>query len=179
MLLPWLLAMLIALVPAAGLGAETTTEYRIKAAFLFNFAQFVRWPEASFASQDAPFVICVLGEDPFGSFLDEMVQDERVEGRPVVVARFSSVEETTGCQILYVSSAADTRWRTIAEQLAGHSVLTVADGDASTHRESIIRFTTEAGKIRLAVAIDEARAANLSISSKLLRTARVIEREKG
>lgn len=159
--------------------AEPTAEYRIKAAFLFHFARFVQWPASSFADEQSPFVIGVLGADPFGSFLDDMVRGEQVEGRPVVVQRFNSAEEAAGSQILFVSRDADVRWRTISEEVAGRSVLTVADGEDATRHAGIIRFTTEAGKIRLAVAIDEARAANLSISSKLLRTARIIGRNQG
>src|SRR5580692_3792840 len=72
------------------LAAQTSIskEYQIKAVFLFNFAQFVQWPETNFSGADAPFCIGVLGDDPFDAFLDETVRGETVKGHPLVVRRY-------------------------------------------------------------------------------------------
>ena len=68
-----------------GLAAQTprASEYQIKAVFLFNFAQFVDWPPGAFPDSTAPLVIGVLGDDPFGPYLDETVRGETVRGRPL------------------------------------------------------------------------------------------------
>src|SRR5438094_1030718 len=91
----------------ASLAAETksklTQEYDLKAAFLFNFAQFVEWPPQSFAGPNAPIVIGVLGEDPFGSSLDEIVEGETVHEHPLVIRRYHSIDQHDYCQILFIS----------------------------------------------------------------------------
>src|SRR5688500_18247464 len=90
---------------AATIGAQSSTvkEYQLKAVFLFNFAQFVDWPPAAFPDSGAPLAICVLGKDPFGTFLDETVRGERINSRPLVVQRLRFVEEADTCHILFVS----------------------------------------------------------------------------
>src|SRR5688572_23028343 len=90
---------------AAGTAAPAPSEYQLKAVFLFNFAQFVEWPAQSFESANAPFVIAVVGEDPFGEYLDTAVRGETVLGHPLVIKRYSSVSEVEPCQILYISDS--------------------------------------------------------------------------
>ncbi|MBA4056737.1 MAG: DUF4154 domain-containing protein, partial [Marivirga sp.] len=80
-------------------------EYQIKAVFLFNFTQFVEWPVVAFADQDAPFLIGVVGHDPFGSYLDEAVRGEKIMGHPFVIRRFQSLDEVESCHILFISES--------------------------------------------------------------------------
>src|SRR5258705_10422484 len=65
-----------------------TPEYQVKAAFLFNFTQFVEWPPSSFTSAQAPFVIGILGKDPFGTYLEEIISGERINGHPLVIEHY-------------------------------------------------------------------------------------------
>src|SRR2546428_9163782 len=101
---------LAVLLPATGLGAAqpqrtVTQEYDLKAAFLFNFAQFVEWPAEAFAEDKSPFVIGVLGDDPFGSSLDEILAGEIIRNRPLIVRRYPAVEQADSCQIPFLSSS--------------------------------------------------------------------------
>ena len=83
--------------------SDTSKEYQIKAAFLFNFAQFVKWPGNSFVSGDAPFKIGILGDDPFGSALDAMIQGETIDNHRLVVVRGQRIEVLEDCQMIFVS----------------------------------------------------------------------------
>ena len=150
-------------------------EYQVKAVFLFNFTQFVDWPRESFADARAPFVIGVLGHDPFGQALDEAVRGERVNGRPLVVERYRSSAELKPCQILFIDrSASGELDRTLEAARSTPGTLTVSDFEAPAPRDVIIRFLTENQKIRLRINVDSARDAGLTISSKLLRPAAVV-----
>src|SRR6266702_4256829 len=80
-------------------GATATREYQVKAVFLFNFTQFVEWPAGAFARVNTPLVIGVLGDDPFGAYLDETVRGETANGRPLVVVRYRRVQEIGDCQV--------------------------------------------------------------------------------
>ena len=77
------------LVCAARLGAQTAkaSEAQVKAVFLFNFAQFVDWPPEAVPDSQAPLIIGILGEDPFGDFLDATVRGERRGARPFEIGR--------------------------------------------------------------------------------------------
>jgi hypothetical protein len=149
-------------------------EYQLKAVFLFNFAQFVEWPASAFPMPDTPLGICILGQDPFGSYLDETVRGETVASHPLTVRRYRTVDEIKGCHILFVSRQEQGRVAEILDNLKGRSVLTVSDADRFASRGGMIRFVTDHNRIRLRINLEAARAANLTLSSKLLRPAQIV-----
>jgi len=157
------------------LAAATPAEYQVKAVFLFNFTQFVNWPRESFADAQAPFVIGVLGHDPFGPALDDAVRGERVGGRPLVIERYRTRAELKPCQILFIDRSAAGEVEAVLRALERTGTLTVTDFDAETSPDVIIRFFTENQRIRLRINVDSARTAGLTISSKLLRPAQVVD----
>jgi hypothetical protein len=165
---------------AAAVPADTVAqsppdaEYQLKAVFLFNFAQFVEWPAGTFPTPEAPLVIGVLGDDPFGPYLDETVRGEKVNDRPLIVRRYRSVEEVTTCHILFVSRHEQGHFQGILDSLRGRSVLTVSDAEGFASRGGMIRFVTDKNRIRFRINLGAAKAANLTLSSKLLRAAQIV-----
>jgi hypothetical protein len=155
-------------------AASAPAEYQVKAVFLFNFTQFVDWPPETFADTAAPFVIGVLGRDPFGSALDDVVRGEKVNGRALVVHRFNKAADLKPCQILFIDRSARAEVDKALETLAHQRTLTVSDIETEAAREVIIRFLNEDKKIRLRINVDSAREAGLTISSKLLRPSQIV-----
>ena len=149
-------------------------EREIKATFLFNFAQFVEWPAASFADPRAPLVIGVLGDDPFDTVLDAVIRGEVIKYRPLVVTRFRRAEDIGTCHILFVSSSESLRYTHIFEALQRRAILTVGDTDGFATSGGMIRFITEKSHVRLRINLGVARDAGLTISSQLLRVAEVV-----
>jgi hypothetical protein len=171
---------LVAFAATAAVRAYASpSEYQVKAVFLFNFAQFVNWPAESFPRPDAPFVIGVLGEDPFGARLDDAVRGEQVEGRALVIERFRSVGEIRNCNILFIGSTETAHLSEILAALKGRSVLTVSDADPAGPRGVMIRLVNENNRIRLRIDVAAAKDSNLTISSKLLRPAEIVGRGEG
>jgi hypothetical protein len=148
-------------------------EREVQAVFLFNFAQFVDWPAVAFSSSDAPIVIGVLGSDPFGPLLDQVVQGEVVRGRTLNVVRFRRVEDIKSCHVLFVSASETERYEQIVDALRAKPTLTVGE-TANFSSRGMVRFLTEQNRVRLEVNVDAARAAGLTISSNLLRAARIV-----
>ena len=170
-------------VPATGLsatpGSAVTQEYDLKAAFLFNFVHFVEWPAAAFADATSPFTIGILGVDPFGQSLDEIVANEAVRNRRLVVRRYRSVEEIEACHILFVSSSEASQLDHIRQALAHRSILTVGETkDFATHA-GIIGFELAQRRLRLRINLAAAADAQLTISSKLLRQAQIVRSSGG
>lgn len=149
-------------------------EYQVKAVFLFNFAQFVDWPQEAFPSLDSPLVIGILGDDPFGPYLDEAIKGERVNNRPMIVRRYQRVEDIKVCHILFISRSEGSRMEKVLQQLKGRSILTVGDTDGFSEIGGIIRFAVESSKVRLKINLRAAKDAHLTISSKLLRPAEIV-----
>jgi hypothetical protein len=161
--------------PAAA-PAQASPEYQLKAVFLFNFAQFVEWPAGAFPGPDAPLVIGILGDDPFGPYLDETIRGESVNNRPLSIRRYRTVQEIDTCQILFVSRREQGHLQGILDSLKGRSILTVSDAEGFASRGGMIRFVTDRNRIRLRINLEAARAANLTLSSKLLRPAQIVRR---
>lgn len=150
---------------------------QVKAVFLFYFTQFVEWPPEAFSDPRTPFVIGVLGEDPFGSNLDGTVRDEVVRGRSLIVRRFRRPEEIDACHILFISRSEAGQAGSILARLKGRSILAVSDMDEFIMLGGMIRFVTEEKKVRLRIDVDAAKSAGLKISAKLLRPAEVVSRQ--
>jgi hypothetical protein len=173
----WLTCLWLAVALFAAGGARALagpSEYQVKAVFLFNFTQFVDWPPEAFPGPDAPFVIGVLGQDPFGPQLDEVVRGETVNRRPLVIERYRSVAEIRDCNILFIGSTERGHLDEILAALKGRSILTVSDADPDGQRGVMIRLVNENNRIRLRIDVSAAKAGNLTISSKLLRPAEIV-----
>jgi hypothetical protein len=169
----WLVVSALLLSSGLNLSAQTTPsrEYQVKAVFLFNFAQFVDWPPRAFPEPQTPLVIAVLGDDPFGTYLDETVRGEKANDRPLVVQRYHRVAEIKTCHVLFISRSENDRLEQILGSLKGRTILTVGDSEDFALHEGMIQFITEKNKIRMRINLEAVKAAGLTISSKLLRVA--------
>ena len=169
-------ALLLCAGPSAPAQTSTSKEYKVKAAFLYNFAQFVEWSPVVFSDAQSPMVIGVFGDDPFDGYLDELVRGEKVNGRALRVQRCHSVEEikTNTCHVLFISKSAMGQLDEILAGVKGRNILTVGEAEGFATRGGMIRFATEQSKIRLRINVEAAKAANLTISSKLLRLAEIV-----
>jgi hypothetical protein len=158
--------------------AAISREYQVKAAFLFNLAQFVTWPPRALGKPDQPFIIGVLGKDPFGRFLDETVKGEKVGTHPMVVRRYGNAKDARNCQIVFISQSEKGRQASLLEDLKGRSVLTVGDFEGFAKGGGVVRFLTDKGKVRFRINLGAAKSAGLDISSRILRVAEIVETGK-
>ena len=150
-------------------------EYRVKAAFLYNFAKFVEWPAQSFNGAGDPLTICVLGENPFGRGLVEIVRGQVAGGRRLAVRQVADVRQAGGCHILFVSSSERSRSRSILETLNPAGVLTVGESEGFAAEGGVMNLKLEGGRIRIEVNLEAANRGHLRISSKLLSLALIVK----
>ncbi|HEX3914763.1 MAG TPA: YfiR family protein [Steroidobacteraceae bacterium] len=156
------------------LAADAPTENQVQAVFLFNFSRFVEWPTQAFAAPNDPFVIGIVGNDPFGARLDQAVRNEQINGHRLTVRRFRSIADVDNCQILFIDRSETGRLGQILSALDHRSILTVSQADGAAQQGVMIQFATEDSRIRLRINVESARAAGLTISSKLLRPAEIV-----
>ena len=167
-----LLTLGVLLVPGMRVRAQVDPT-ALKAVFLFNFAQFVEWPASAFPDANAPLVVGVLGLDPFGKALDEVLRNERARSRRITLQRFKQLSEVGPCHILYISRSEASHLDEVLQELQGRPVLTVAETDDFARRGGMIQLITER-KVRLRINLKAAKSAGLSISAKMLQLAEVI-----
>lgn len=150
-------------------------ENQIKAVFLFNFAQFVEWPEEVLPEVDSPIIIGILGKDPFGPYLEETIRGEQVNGHPLQIQRYSNVKQIKNCHILFIHPSLTPRLDNILKALKDKNILTVSDGSNFTKQGGMIRFATDSNKIKLHVNLTAVKASDITISSKLLRLSEIVD----
>lgn len=153
-----------------------TSEYAVKAAYLFNFGKFVRFAPSQSVSDRQSFDICIVGEDPLGSTLDDLTANERLDSKPVRVLRLKTASEARSCAIAYISAAEGDRLDTDLIALRGHEILTVSDAPGFLQRGGMIQFVTAENHVRFAVNLDAVRNAQISLSSELLKVATSVSR---
>ncbi len=165
----------IVFLSAAHAEQSKIREYQLKAAFLYNFARFVEWPEESFTDSDDTVNLCVWGKDPFGPLLDRVIEGKTARGRGLVIKRLTGAEEMKSCQIVFVSFSNENLLPGLLNTLGNTAVLTVGEGEGFARGGGVINFVIEEDKVRFEINVDAADRAGLKISSKLLKLARIVK----
>jgi hypothetical protein len=183
-LLTWLRVLFCLMTGTFALGSENvladtsaSKEYQIKAAFLFNFAQFVEWPSNTFTNADMPFTIGILGDDPFGKALDETVQGETIQTHKLVIRRSRQLEDLDGCQLIFVAKSEKGKLGEILPKLQSWKILTVSEMQGFANRGGVINFYVEGNKVRFEINLATAQREGLKISSQLLSVGKIVETE--
>ncbi len=158
--------------------SSDSSEYLIKAGFIFNFAKFVEWPPTTFAQPDSPIVIGILGTDPFGTIIDHIVQDKKIGGRGFVVKRLkwgAEAKDLRECKILFVGASERAHIDELVQIVKFLPILTVGETPGFAEHGGVVRFVLEDNRVRFEVNVDAARQGGLTISSRLLTLARIIQ----
>ncbi len=164
------------LLSAAHAEYSKVREYKIKAAFLYNFAKFVEWPDGALKDTGETINLYVLGEDPFGAVLDKGIEGKSVNGRELVIKRFDRADEMNEpCQILFVGSLKDNHLPDLLKNLQDSAVLTVGETDGFTRMGGVVNFVLDGDKVRFEINVDAAEKAGLKIDSKLMGLARIVK----
>jgi hypothetical protein len=149
-------------------------EYRVKAAFLLNFTRFVEWPPYVFANDRTPVSICILGVDPFGAVMDDLVNDQFVNSRKLIIHRIQELPSPGSCQVLFFEKTDEEVPALLAR--TGPGVLTVGQGEQFLRDGGIIAFVLENRRVRFDINENAAIRAELKMNAKLLSVARAVER---
>ena len=152
------------------------SEYGVKAAFLYNFAKFVEWPEESFKDDSSTLNLGILGVDPFGPVLD-VLKDKMVKGRKITIKRSKNMEDLKGCHMLFISASEKGNLKQILNALRDSNVLTVSEVERFANHGGIVNFIRVDNKIQFEINPEAAQRNKLKISSQLLRLARIVATE--
>jgi hypothetical protein len=155
-------------------GADTSTrEYQVKAAFIYNFTQFIDWPAGALEKDDSPLVVAVVGNDPFNGALEQAMANKTVGTHPIVVKHFASVDAIDACQLLFVPAAQDGSLGAILSKVGNGRILTVGETDAFIAAGGAIRLYVDGGRMRFELDPDACDAAKLVVSAQLMKLAKI------
>jgi len=158
--------------------SSDSSEYLIKAGFIYNFAKFVEWPSAAFTQPDSPIVIGILGTDPFGNLIDRIIENKKIGARGLVVKRLkwgTDLKDLKECKILFVGASEKAHLDDLVQIVKSLPILTVGETPGFAERGGVIRFVLEDNRVRLEINVEAAHQADLTISSRLLTLARIIQ----
>lgn len=150
-------------------------EYQIKAAMLYNFALFVEWPSRAFESGTSPFVVCVLGKDPFGPWLRHEVAGTKVGARAVEIRALEKATDANSCHLLFISRSEEVHLQSVLQPLRDVPALVISDVSDATgfcRKGGMIALLMQGSKVRFELNADAAAKAGLKINSKLERVAK-------
>lgn len=168
-MLPALALMICLGIPALPAQSAPYAEQEIKAAYLYNFAKFVEWPEGKPLLQ-----LCLLDKGPVAGAL-EAIKDKNVGGRKLVLVYPDTSSTLAECDMLFLSEAEDRNLERILAITQGRKMMVVGDSDGYGQRGVMFNFFQEGGKIRFEINYPVVRRSGLKISSKLLSLGKMVE----
>jgi hypothetical protein len=151
------------------------TEYQIKAKYLYNFARFVDWPEESFQSPDSPFVIGIIGNDPYGIDLEKTIEGKQIKNRKFIIRTYQNLENLSSCHILFIGVNDRALRSQIFNKIKKYSILTVGDDDSFTKDGGMINFIIKKKRIRFEINREAVKQSPLKMSTNLLKMAVINE----
>ena len=173
------------LLAPARIAAQSSpyTPYQHKALYLFNFAKYTEWPKDAFASDDAPFVIGILGADPFGKDLD-IIKGKTIKGRKLEVKYFKTAAEVSGCHMLFISSSESNRLDQAMSVIGNSSILTIAEMAEFFQQSGMIKLVAEqkssgAMTVGFEINIGATERASLKLDTQLLKLAKPVKNQTG
>lgn len=174
----WLAVILGTAFLSASLPAQaqisSAEEYKLKLAFLYNFAKFVDWPADAFSSPQATLNICIIGRDPFDNDLERQVSERSVNGRRYMLHTVRSGGNLSACHIVFLPAGTDYSLPEVLKQVGGSPAITVGESAGFAHRGGTVNFVLEGTRLRFEVNLDVSQRARSRISSRFLALARIV-----
>ena len=171
--------LLFGILPALGLPValhadELAQEYQLKAAFLINFAKFITWPEQALPAGQQEFILCVVGDDPFGTALAG-IEKKTVGGRTIRVARASSLKKIPDCQMLFVSRSEADTLNQLAAAIGRKGVVTVSDLPDFVEAGGHIQLVTTGSRLSFIINHTAMKEQGLQANASLLNLATAVQ----
>lgn len=174
-ILAGLITLAVCLVPARAME-EVTREQQVKAAFVYNFMQFVEWPAQAFDNPQAPIIVASVDGADYGEALEGALAGKAVNQHPIIVRRYPSVDKVeAGCHVLVLASDDGAAIAAARAKLGGAPVLLVGEGPGFCAHGGLIRLFKEDGRMRFEINPKAAERVGLKIAAKLLKLASIYE----
>ncbi len=154
---------------------DKKSEYNVKAVYLYSFGRYVSWPEDVFASSQSAFIIGVLGDNPFGTALQQIARTKSVHGRSIELRQFAPGDDCAGCHVLFIPNTVSLETQEeVLRQLRDQPVLLVGEQHGFALRGGVVCFTIPKDTVRFQINVEAAQSCRLSIDGKLLSLAEIV-----
>ena len=175
-------------------AADEVRELQLKAAFIYNFIQFVDWTEEKMPKNDEPIIIGVINAGEQINVFDK-IKSKQAKGKNIIIEQFEGLEEfskydkekqqsvteqISKTHILFFCKLSQENTQVLLKQLSNSNVLTIGQSSDFLECQGNINFVLYESKIKFEINLVSAKANNLKISSKLLTLAQkvIVESEE-
>lgn len=172
--LGWLLISL----PTSVYSSEKYNENQVHAVFLYNVTQFISWPKTAFHNETSPINICIIGKTPIAEYLTEIIDGDQVKGRSLVVENVESINTSTACHVLFFTKISARLHSDNLKSIKRKPILLVSPSKIFLERGGMLALIRNGKRIKPIINLKSVREAKISISSKLLRLATIVNIEK-
>jgi hypothetical protein len=154
---------------------EQSIEYKVKAAYIYNFSKFTDWPDDFSFEKHQSFTICILGKDPFGTAINP-IENKTVHGHHIKLIYFSQMNsKVSTCKILFIAEAEEGFVQSILLALSNTRVLTIGESPNFATSGGIIGFVIRDGRVQLQINETAAAQAKLNFDPRLLKLGELVE----
>lgn len=152
------------------------SETEVKAAYIERFTRFIEWPTNTLDSTTkASFVITVLGDNPFGSTLDNLFKELKVKNLPVTLKYTHNYNEVEGSDIVFICNSERKNLQKILQFIGSKPILIISDGKGFAQEGTYINMFVDGNKIRYEINLKALKKSGLEVSSLLLSSALIIK----
>lgn len=154
---------------------DVNLEDRVKAAFLYKFCYYIKWPDDAFSSPSSPIEIAVIGDDNIALELQQVTQGRDVNGRSLTVHSYTvdSLPEQT--HLLFIGHDAASNHQSDWLNIVKHRpMLMVSDNVNGLEQGSAINFLIDDQRVRFDISLTTLKSHQLEVGSQLLSVARDI-----
>ena len=142
-----LILMALVLISLSVNADEVSREYRIKAAFIYNFTKFVIWPQQDPYIDAESFNVCILGDDRLTTAAST-IQGKSVQGKVLQIKPITNAGENGECAIVFLAISNAEQLQQVLESIKGTSVLSVGDSSDFIDNGGIIGLFVENNKVK-------------------------------
>jgi hypothetical protein len=162
--------------PATPIASEQeASEYQVKAHFLTQFIKYATWPPEAFGNDKAPFVVLVVGEDPFGEHLEKAFSAKKGPGgRSIRLVRAKDLDELPRAHLIFLARSHADRLDTLLEGPSGRGALIVGDSESLAERGAHVNLFLENKRTRFEVNVEASKRSGLALSPEMLKLARIV-----
>ena len=158
-----------------GAGGDAFPEYKIKAAFLYNFIRYTTWPAEALGKKEAPIELMVVGKDPFGPILAATFRDKKLHGRSVVIRHVKDVPKKLTAHLVFACGLDEKQKAALIKACTGLPILLIGDESGFAEQGASASFLVQRNKVRFEVNNEVTKAGKLTISSQLLKLATIVK----
>src|SRR4051812_821319 len=161
-------------------AAADELEYPVKAEFIERFTHFIEWPPSAFASPDARFILCVVGETPLTAYLERLAARRRIKERPVELRMLKPNADPSACHLAFLAGDVRPYLKQILARVQGRPIVTVADSEGFARAGVLINLVLDPeGRVSFEISPHGARSTALTLNAQLLKLAHLSPSETG